>query len=233
MHDSGFGRLIGVLVSPERTFRSIAERPTWLAPLLVLMVLGTAVGYLANQRIDVEQMVRQQMAQRDGEVSQEQVDQAVEMAEKIGPAMTLLSGLVFSPGIYLILAFVFLSIVRMAGSEIDFSRSLSVLLYGMTPWALYSLLALPVILSRESLDPEVAQSGILMSSLGAFAPEDAGVVVKGLLSSLDAFSIWAVVLLVIGYRVVGRISTGASAAVVLTLWAVYLAGKIGMLYAFS
>ncbi|HEX7180364.1 MAG TPA: Yip1 family protein [Thermoanaerobaculia bacterium] len=233
MNDSGFGRLVGVLLSPEKTFRSIAERPTWLAPLLVLMVLNTAVGYLVNQRIDVEQMVRQQMEQRNQEVSQEQLDQAVGMAEKLGPVMTVVSGLVFAPAIYLILAAVFMSIVRLAGSEIDFQRSLSVFLYGMMPWVLYSLLALPIILSRESLDPEAAQSGVLMSNLGAFAPEDAGVVVKGLLSSLDAFSVWTLILLILGYRVVGRISTGASAAVVLTLWLLYVAGKVGLLYAFS
>lgn len=233
MNDSGFGRLVGVLLSPEKTFRSIAERATWLAPLLVLMVLNTVVGYLINQRIDVEQMMRRQMAQRDQEMSQEQIDQAVEMAEKVGPVMTLVSGLVFAPAIYLILAAVFMSAVRLAGSEIDFQRSLSVFLYSMMTWALYSLLALPIILSRESLDPEVAQSGVLMSNLGAFAPEDAGAVVKGLLSSLDAFSVWTLILLILGYRIVGRISTGASAAIMLTLWALYVAGKIGLLALFT
>ena len=40
MEDSSFGRLIGVLVSPGKTFRSIAERPAWLVPFLVLMVLS-------------------------------------------------------------------------------------------------------------------------------------------------------------------------------------------------
>jgi hypothetical protein len=33
MHDSSLGRLVGVLVSPVATFRSIARRPTVLAAI--------------------------------------------------------------------------------------------------------------------------------------------------------------------------------------------------------
>jgi hypothetical protein len=43
VYDSGFGRLIGVLVSPGKTFESIARRPTWLVPLLVLVAVGAGV----------------------------------------------------------------------------------------------------------------------------------------------------------------------------------------------
>ena len=44
MKDSGWGRLLGVLVAPGETFRSIAERPTWLPPLLLLALLGAGAG---------------------------------------------------------------------------------------------------------------------------------------------------------------------------------------------
>ena len=58
MKDSSWGRLVGVLVAPGETFRSIAERPTWLPPLLVLTLLGGAVGLVLQMRTDPEEMVR-------------------------------------------------------------------------------------------------------------------------------------------------------------------------------
>lgn len=233
MNDSGFGRLVGVLLSPEKTFRSIAERPTWLAPLLVLMVLGTLVGYLVNQRTDLEAVIRHQMAQSDREISQEQLEQGVEIAKKIGPISVLVIGVVISPLLYMLIAAVFLALVRLMGSDIDFRRSLSVLLHGMMPWAVHGLLALPIVLSRESIDPETLQRGILMSNLGAFASEDAGPILKALLASLDVFTIWTLILLILGYRVVGKVSTMAATGIVLSLWLLYLAGKLGWVAIFS
>src|SRR5688572_32534991 len=39
MESSSFGRLIGVLVSPVKTFAAIAERPTWLVAFLVVVLV--------------------------------------------------------------------------------------------------------------------------------------------------------------------------------------------------
>ena len=50
LEDSSAGRVIGALVSPVKTFRSLAERPTWGVALVVLLVISTLVGVLANGR---------------------------------------------------------------------------------------------------------------------------------------------------------------------------------------
>jgi len=47
-----FGRLIGVFFSPKQTFASIAERPSWVAPLLLMVILGTCVGGLLNTKMN-------------------------------------------------------------------------------------------------------------------------------------------------------------------------------------
>ena len=53
-----FGRLIGVFVSPKQTLASIAERPSWLAPLVLLVVLGTSVGALLNTKMNWGEYIR-------------------------------------------------------------------------------------------------------------------------------------------------------------------------------
>jgi hypothetical protein len=233
MHDSGFSRVIGALISPEKTFRSIAERPTWVAPLLVLVLVTGLVGYLANQRIDFEQVIRHEMKDRDEEVSEEQLEQIVTTTGKIRPFIAV-GTVIASPLLYLLLAAIFLVAFRLTGSEISFGQSFSVLLHAMLPWLVHGLLTLPLILRLETIGPEMLErGGVLVSSLAALAPEDASRVLLTLLASLDLFSIWTLVLLVIGYRAVARVSTATATGVVVTLWLLYVAGKLGYTAVFS
>lgn len=226
MHESGFGRVIGALVSPEKTFRSIAERPTWVVPLLLLTLITLLVGYEVGRRVDFEQQIRQQMAER-GQVSEEQIERSVDFMEKYG-RFFFLAPAVLSPVAYLFIALAFLVALRLSGSDVRFDQSFSVTLYAMMPWIVHGLLSYPLILRQETLDPEaLQQGGVLMSNLAALAPEGSGKVLLALLSSLDLFSIWTLVLLIIGYRIVARVSTTSATAVTLTLWLLLLAVKLG------
>lgn len=229
MHDSSFGRLLGVLMAPGKTFRSVAERPTWVVPLLVLTVLGSLTTFLVMQRVDQEEMVRYQMSQFGRELSEDQIQQQVEMAEKTRPVQQVL-GPIFIIVIFLILAVVFWVAFKLLGSEMDFRSSLATALYGLVPaFGIGSLLGILIILGRDSITPEEMMSGggVLMSNAAAFAPEDASPFVESLLGSLDVFSIWSLILLTIGYSIVARVSTKAAGITVVVLWLLYVLGKSG------
>lgn len=233
MHESAFGRLVSVLVAPDRTFRSIAERPTWLAPMLVFMLLTGVVSTLMVQRADMGEMVRARIEESGRTVPAETVEQQVEFMERFGWAFGL-AGALFAPLMYAAGAAIFLVVFKLLGSDLRFPQSLSTFLYSMGPWLLAALLTIPVLLSRESLTPDELQSGgILMSNLSFLAPEDAGPAVKAALASLDVFSVWTLVLLAIGYRIVARVSTAAAAGTAVGLWLVYVLVKVGWVAAFS
>ncbi len=46
------GRLIGALVSPKQTLEDVARRPSWVAPIVLMAILGLVVSYALNQRMD-------------------------------------------------------------------------------------------------------------------------------------------------------------------------------------
>lgn len=236
MKDSGWGRLIGVLVAPGETFRSIAERPTWLPPLLLLMLLGAVVGFEVQMRTDPEEMVRGQLEMVKVDVPQEQVDKMIEDAESRttgGKAGLAAIGAGVQALFYAVLAVLFWLGFRMFASEMDYLSSLATTLYGYMPFAVASLLNLPLLLSRESLTFEEASSGgVLVSSLKALAPEDASAVTEALLGSLDLFTIWTLVLLTIGYKAVAKVSTAVASGIVILFWLVYVVGKVGIAAAF-
>ncbi len=233
LEDSGFGRLIGALVSPVKTFQSIAGRPTWGVALAVLMVASTAVGVLTSQRIDKDDMrrsVQQQMEKRQGgQATPEQLESGVEMATKISSVTRWLVP-VFVLVIYLIVALLFFAAFHFfGGSEISYRTSFSVALHAFLPGLVAALLTLPLILSRKSITLKEAQGGgILASNLGAFAPESLGPAARALLSSVDFFSIWTVCLLIVGYRAAAKVSTATAATVAVVLWVLYIAFRVGM-----
>src|ERR1700743_4020043 len=55
---SPIGRIIGVFTSPKQTFTSIAEKPSWVAPMLLMMVLAVVVGGLLNANMNWAQYIR-------------------------------------------------------------------------------------------------------------------------------------------------------------------------------
>ncbi len=227
MEDSSLGRLIGVLISPEKTFRSIAERPTWVLALVVLVLLGAAAGYLVFQKLDMAEVVSQSMADRGQQVSAEDLERMIDVVERFGWLGALAGVLVIAPLAFLTMALVFWVVFKLLGGEFTYRSSLSVTLHSLMPTAVSALLSLPVVYSRETIGFEESQRGVLFSNLGVLAPEDAGPALTALLTSADLFTLWSLVLFTIGYSIVGRVSKTAAGLTVVSLWIVYVLAKVG------
>lgn len=231
-------RVAQVLWAPTDTFRRIGERPTWAVALVVLLVLGGALGFAALQRIDPDDqraLMQESFEERGlrGDELERQVDQVMAFNERFGPFYPL-AGLCFGLFAYLLVALLFWASFRLAGGELGFPQSFSVTLHGFVPQGLSALLSIPVVLSQESIDPEAAQGGsFLASNLRFLSPEDASQAEVTLLSSLDLFSLWTVVLLILGYSVVARVSKGVAGGVVVVGWALWIGIKIGLAVLFT
>jgi hypothetical protein len=227
VENSSFGRLIGVLVAPAKTFRSIAARPTWLVAFLVVMWTPLIPGLMAAKKMDWEGIIKGQLERMDVQIPQEQVEQRVEMMEKIGPYLTFVSPF-FIAAFLLVSALVFWGAFTLAGGEVGFVRSLAVMSHGMMTLVVSSLLSIPIVLGLDKIGAEVAaQGGALKSNLAAFAPEDTGPVLINFLSHIDAFSIWSLVLLTLGYAYAAKVKKSTSATIVVAGWLLYVGISVG------
>jgi hypothetical protein len=232
--DSALGRLPGVLISPGKTFRAIAARPTWGIALIVLILCGAAVGLLAAPRTDFEDIIRQTTAKSGREVPQEQLDKQIEFMQKARTPM-MVAGAFVAPILYCLLALLPWVALKLLGSDLDYRQSLSVVVHSFMPAVVSALLSIPVILSRPSWGYEdLRDNSYLASSLAAVAgTPDTPAPLYALLASLDFFSLWTLFLLILGYREVGKVSTAKAATTMIVLWLVFVGVKVGWAALFS
>src|SRR5579872_6721207 len=55
-----FSRLAGVFFEPGKTFADIAARPSFVLPLLLMMLAGLAASYTLGQKVGWERIIRHQ-----------------------------------------------------------------------------------------------------------------------------------------------------------------------------
>ncbi len=223
---SSFQLLIQTLVSPGEAFASLARRPRFLLALLLLVLCATFAVYLSMARVDADDMLRVLEA-RGREFPSELRDDPERMKAVSLWAATIWTPIAF-PAFLAIEAALFLVILRMMGSEITFRQSAAAAVHAALPLAVASLVGIAVVLGRERIGfLDLESGGIVASNLGFLATEETGRVVRALLSSIDLFSAWCVVLLATGFRIVARVGSGVAWTVTLTIWALGILLKVG------
>jgi Yip1-like protein len=230
LEDSGFGRLIGALVSPGKTFRSVADRPTLLVPLLLFLLVVGVVGFLTAQRTDYRDVLTQTMRERGTEVPPEQLERQIEVTEKVAaPSAAVLAPVVVAV-IVLFAAFLYWLAFKLLGSDFSYKTSLSVALYAGVPSLVAALLTIPVLLSYDSIgfkDMRRTGGNFLQSNLAFLAPEGAKAWLVALCASADFFALWGLVLTVIGFKAASHLPARTVAVTVAVIWLLFVAARVG------
>jgi len=229
LEDSSLGRLIGVLVSPVKTFRSIAGRPTWGAALLVLLVASGAVAYVVGMRTDYRDVITQSLKAKGRDVPEAQIEPQINLMQKAGPIISACTVPVIIAVITLLAALIYWIVFKLLGSDFSFKTSFAVTLHAAMPGVIAALLTLPVVLSRSTLGYADVKSGtFLQSNLAFLAPADAKAWVTALYASVDFFGLWSIVLTIIGYQAVSRLSTKSVAVVVILVSLLFIGVRVGL-----
>lgn len=217
--DNPFERIVGVFVNPVETFRSIAKKPDWVVPLLVIIVFSIVSAFLIGDQLDLEGTIREQMS--GSALSEQQREAAVEGGVKVAKFMSYM-GAVFLPLMILIIAAVMMLGHKLMGGAGTFAQYFSTTVYAWFPQTLLSLILTVILMFSEPMTVNTMLTAAYSNP--AFLLEREGnVVLWTLLTKLDVFTIWSVALMVVGYSTVAGFSRARSAAVVVALWILYIA----------
>lgn len=220
-------RLWMMFASPGKVFADIAIKPSWVLAMILLVLLGVAAQLVIMPHVDTEATIRARMAERGTELSDEQIERIVEQSEKFtrfAPAI----GIVVGPIAWFIMAAIFFVLLKMVGSDADYVKSLSTAIHAYWPASVVQLVLTSVLIQRMGKMPQNELANVVKSHLGVFLSPDAPAWLAAAASTINIFNIWTVVLLIIGFATVGKISRGRAAVVALVPWAVWLVGKAGI-----
>ncbi len=217
-----FERIVGVLFSPNETFASIARQPDWLVPLALMLVISLLAGILIANRVDFASAAREAMEEKN--IPPDRVESAVKMTAAISKVASYCAP-IFSVIGFLVIAGVLLLAFRLFGGEGTFKQAFSVSVYAWIPGLLKSIITLVVLLTRDSMSAEDLAIAV-RSNLGFLVSMKSNPMAFAVLTSLDIFTIWVLILFIIGFAYVARVSKAKAATIVVTLWLVTVAFKV-------
>ncbi|MGA2040552.1 MAG: Yip1 family protein [Bryobacteraceae bacterium] len=221
-----FSRISGVFFDPKKTFEDIAKRPTWIVPVVLIMIFALAVSMTMGQRIGWERIVRHGMeaSSRAQQMTPEQREQGVAMGVKIASIMAYV-GILFVPVVYVIMAGVLALMALILSAGIRFKQIFAVVSYSCLVSLVSSILTVVVIFLKNP--DEINIQNPLAFNPAAFMDPDKNKFLYSLATSLDLFSFWTILLMAVGLKAAAgkKLSFGGALFAVVLPWAVYVLGK--------
>jgi hypothetical protein len=207
---------IEVFYAPSRVFARRGTR--WGGPLLVLVVASAIVimGTYTLLRPLYEADGQRAMAERMAQMTPEQREQAEQMSEKFaifGPIAVI----AFSAIIPLLLGLLLWLVGKMLGAVQALGAALMVAVFSYIPRILYW----PILALQAALLPEEKLQGFASVSLSParmLAPTADNIALMALLARFDIFVLWTTVLLALGLKVTGKISTEKAVIAGVVMW---------------
>lgn len=195
-----FQQIMGVFFSPTKTFQAIDEKPNFLVPLILIILISIVIAYVIMPTIMPAQMEKQREKLAERGMSDEDIERAMATGEKVGSIFGIV-GAGISPIIMLLIAagiLMFICSVILGGST-SFMKVFSIMSYSWLISLLGGLVKIPLIIKQKTPD--------IHFSPATFLPEEqAKSFFYNLLKSFDIFSIWQYIVLAIGVAIIYKFS---------------------------
>lgn len=208
---SGLQRAINIIVSPSGTFEAIKEKPNYLVPMVIIWVVTIIATFLMKDFKD-ELMDIALAAQG---VSADQAAASKEMMSGLTTAF-MYAGMVLAPlGPMFKGAISHLLSIPFSGKG-SFGATVSLVLNAYIIQMLGSLVSLPIIIITQNA--AFSFSPALLLPLAKF-----GTPLYTTLSTLNIFTIWYLVVSVMGIKKVHEVSTWKAAVIALAPFIIMIA----------
>lgn len=209
-----FARWANIYFSPKKTFEAVRQRPFWLLPmgLLILLAIGfhfwTARPSLSDAKdaLKKNKWIMEKMSDEDRQKMLGDVEKGFQ------PVRLILSHSIRLLIYYFAVSAIFLFIGNiLMGGEARYPQLIGVFVYA-------DFISVPEMLVEGFLGNA---KGTMQSalSLAAFFPADkTGTFAYNFINSFDIFSIWFITVLIIGMATVYNFKTSKVAMVILPVW---------------
>ena len=204
------GRILRVFYAPSETFEAVAEQRSaadWLVPTSIVAAVIFVSTYVTSPLYVAEAMEQMQQQEQSGAM------------ESAGDAI-LISTLIAAPVMTFVMLFIgaaiYLLVGKLLGGLFGYSHCLAIVAYTSLITVVQHIVRVPLVLASETMDVQIG--------LGMFLSEEARKNFGGaLLSSIDPFVIWMVVIAALGLSIVGQIERSRAYTGVAAVTLIFLA----------
>ena len=231
---SEIGTLANIFIEPGNTFKDLRRKPRFIFAAIIIAILSTGFVFSLQQKVGEESIRRSitQQAEKNSQfaaLSQEQKDSSIDLQMSIQKVLSYIAPLfVF---IFFLIGGLFYWIgVKAMGGEASFLHTLSVWIYASFPPTVIAVIANFVILFLRSAEDieyiPASQRGLIKANPTMFFDGKEMPVLTTLISTIDLFAIWGLVLAAIGLKIVGKISTGSAWGIVLIFTLIGITARV-------
>ncbi len=218
-------RLINLYIAPKKVFTELRERPIWFLPLVVVLILVTAISILTVSQTKDFIIAEQEDAMRERGMPEEHIEQALRITS--GPMLYIGAGI--NPIIYtIVILLLFSTVIKYGllifGIETIFKKVFAVVTFS-------SLVKIPACILRLVLIL-VTGSPLVSTSLTLFFP---GLNYKSfwyrILSGFDFFMVWEMILVSLGITIITEGKKENAFILVFLVWiiSIFIGASLGLL----
>jgi len=204
------GRILRVFYAPSETFEAVAEQRSaadWLLPTFIVAAVVFVSTYITSPIYMAETMEQMQQQEQSGAM------------EGTGDAI-LISTLIAAPVMMFVMLFIgaaiYLLVGKLLGGLLGYGQCLAIVAYTSLIAILQHVVKTPLVLANETMNVQIG--------LGMFLSEEARKNFGGaLLSSIDPFIVWMIVIAGLGLSIVGQIERSRAYTAVAAVTLIFLA----------
>jgi hypothetical protein len=231
-------RVINTFIAPKKTFTDLRRSASWWLPFLITAIVSIAFVYVVEQKIGFRKVVENQIQTQPKQAERIERMPADQREKVMQQQVGIMKG--FSYGFFLFLllwslivaVFLFATLKLALSADLKFKTVFALVMFASLPGVLKALLSIVAVLAGVAGDSFTFQNPVATNP-GYFLDASASPVLRALLTPIDAFSIWMLILTAVGITCISKVKTGTAFAVVFGWYAVMILFFTGIAAAFS
>jgi hypothetical protein len=211
-----WAKFVNIFVNPQKTFIELDQRPTWLVPLIIMVLLTLIITYITFPIIIQSQL---EMLRSNPNISAEQL-RAIEqqLGERIATQkyIGLAAQLIIIPVIFFLLAGIFYFVGSVIlGGDSTYRRVLAVWTWSSLIGIVAAIVRVPLVFIKQNVRFSISPALLL--------PGDAvDSTLYTILSQFDFFLIWQLAVFAFGFGLIYKFSTTKAYVTVGVLWGIWI-----------
>jgi hypothetical protein len=223
-------RVFGMFFSPKATFEDIVRKPSWIAPLAVIVVLSVVGVVALNAHFDWRGYIAQQIEKSPSAANLSAADkqQRIEGGVKMAPIFAYVFGVPTPIIMLLVVALILWGAYNlMSGAGASFAQSFAIVTHAWVPITVVGSLIFLLVLFIKPVGTFDLDNP-LATNLATILPDGAAKWLVNLCKNIDILEFWKLLLLGMGFAAVNpkRLKGGKSYTIIFGAFALWVLCRV-------